>query len=367
MRLLWLNHRDLRHPQAGGAERTLHEVARRLVARGDEVVVWSCRWKGCPSGHEFVDGVEIRRFADPVAQHAVIPFALRAEGRADLVIDDMAHALPWGSPWFTDAPGLVFFRHLHARSLVGQLGFPLRNLVAATERRYASVYRTWPFVTESSTAEEDLVALGIDRRRIRRIPPGVDAERFHPLAPAREPLLVWFGRMMPYKRPDHAIRVLERVRQRGLPARLRMIGDGPSLAPARDLARRLSLDPWVEFSGFVPEGVLPRLVGPAWVNLHTAITEGWALSAMEAAACGVPTAGYAIPGLKDAVADGESGLLVPSGDVNRLADAAARLLAEPDGWRARARARAGEFTWERAVDRWQSLFAELLRSPAAGA
>jgi glycosyltransferase involved in cell wall biosynthesis len=66
------------------------------------------------------------------------------------------------------------------------------------------------------------------------------------------------------------------------------------------------------------------------VHVLTSPKEGWGISILEAAACGTPTVASDAPGLRDAVRDGETGLLAPHGDVDALADRLERLLADAD-------------------------------------
>ena len=77
--------------------------------------------------------------------------------------------------------------------------------------------------------------------------------------------------------------------------------------------------------------------------------EGWGLTVLEAAACGTPAVGTDVPGLRDAVRDGETGLLVPLGDAAAMAAAIGRLLEDQalrDRLGAGALHWAARFTWD---------------------
>ena len=60
MRILWLNWRDIKHPEAGGAEVLTHEVMRRLVRRGYEMTLFCPKVMGRPNDEE-IDGINIVR------------------------------------------------------------------------------------------------------------------------------------------------------------------------------------------------------------------------------------------------------------------------------------------------------------------
>lgn len=353
MRVLWNNHRDILNPTSGGDARTIHEVSRRLVKRGHEVTVLSAR-VGVLKSEDELDGVRIVRYRGNLLPHLVTSVVAGGTLSPDVIVDDLSHAVPWFSPWLTSIPGVAFFRHLHARTLNGQVSPTLAGFLSAVERRYPLVYSTWPFVTESSGSEDDLVSLGIPRSRCVRIPPGVDSQVFTPRQKSELPTMVYFGGFRDYKRPEHALLVLKGLLMRGHEVRLVMIGSGPSLPTVTEQIELLGLKHSVEIRGRVPYRELADVVARAWANVHCSMNEGWGLSVMEAASAGTPTAAYKVRGISDTVKDGETGLLVPDADVELLTDAAERLLASPHEWEARCRGWALKHTWDGASTLWEN-------------
>ena len=108
----------------------------------------------------------------------------------------------------------------------------------------------------------------------------------------------------------------------------------------------------VHFAGRVNDVVKRSLMERAWLHAITSMKEGWGITVLEAAACGTPTVASDMPGLRDAVVHGETGLLVRHGDVTALADAIRTLLsdkAQLQRLAAGARARAESFTWDAAA------------------
>ena len=166
------------HPRVGGAERTIHEVGKRLAARGHEFHLASVNPGHLPR-EEIIDGIIIHRTKGNARAHLNAPLLIRRL-RPDVVVDDMAHVVPWFSPFFTGIRVIAFFRHYHARSLPGQVSRPAASILTWLERRYPRIYRHCTFVTETSTGENDLMHLGIPSGDIRKVPPGVDAELFRP-------------------------------------------------------------------------------------------------------------------------------------------------------------------------------------------
>jgi glycosyltransferase involved in cell wall biosynthesis len=184
------------------------------------------------------------------------------------------------------------------------------------------------------------------------VPNGVDLEDLAP-APAGnrypEPTLLYLGRLKKYKRVDLIFRAVAMLRDRGSPVRLLVAGRGDQEASLKKLRNSLALGEAVEFLGYVPEEGKVELLQRSWIHVLTSPKEGWGISILEAAACGTPTVASDSPGLRDAVQNGETGSLVPHGDIRALATALGRLLGNREVREAmgrRARAFSEGFTWK---------------------
>ncbi|MCI4362218.1 MAG: glycosyltransferase family 4 protein [Thermoplasmata archaeon] len=353
MKILWNNHRDVRNPRSGGAERTIREVGSRLVSRGHEVHLVTVQWRGAPRVAT-EDGIRVHRFPGNFGPHLTSALVARRVG-ADVTVDDLGHVVPWFSPQLRRGRGVAFFRHLHRRTLPGQVGEPLASLLSGVERLYPSLYRRWEFAVESASSRADLERLGARTGAITELPPGVDLTAFSPQPRSAEPSIVVFTGLRRYKRPDHAIRALALLRERGVRATLTVVGDGPLLPKLRALSAASGVGAAVMFPGRLSEGGLRAIVPRAWVNVNCAVAEGWGYSILEAAASGVPTAAYDVPGIREGIGGGAAGVLVPDGDIPALADALARLIETNASWRPRCRAYAERFPWDDAARRWETM------------
>ena len=353
MRVLWATDRDPWHPRGGGAEKTTYMVTKGLVSRGHQVVVLCGGMRG--GDRRFFDnGVEYHRVALGVGVRAVLPVELRSRD-FDFIIDDLAHVIPWFSPKLSSTLGAAFFRHLHARTLDGQVASPFSSLLKRVELTYSRIYRDWRFVTESEQSVSDLAALGVSRQAISRVPPGVDSDLYHPREKFPQPTFVYFAGLKKYKRPAHAIEAAARVRKQTATFRLIVLGVGPELDHLKQMAHDLGLEGIVSFPGRLPEEELARLVSKCWMNIHLSVAEGWGLSILEAAACGTPTIGYRAPGVEEAIEDGRTGILVPNGDVERLSSAMIDGLTVREEFRNNCRNRALSFPWDTTVSGWEKV------------
>ena len=123
---------------------------------------------------------------------------------------------------------------------------------------------------------------------------------------------------------------------------------GPALTSAIR-ARRPDVAGRVHLHGYLPEAEKNAIVSGARLNVTASEFEGWGLTVIEAAALGIPTVAYDVPGLRDSVRDGVTGWLVKEGE--RLADVVDRALEELSDPQVRERMSracrmwAQEFTW----------------------
>ncbi len=132
-----------------------------------------------------------------------------------------------------------------------------------------------------------------------------------------------------------------------------IVGTGPDEQALRDQAKDL---PRVHFAGWVSSrDRLQEILGAAAVGVYPSREEAFSYAAAEAMTAGRPVVASAVGGLRDLVADGESGCLVPPGDSGTLARALASVLSDPA--RAEAMGRAGRARIER-------VFADAVLVPA---
>lgn len=356
--LCWIAHRDPTNPLAGGAERGILEISAELNRLGWEVQLISGGYPGCNSD-ERLGSMRVIRGSGPAMMHLELPALLRKCNPFDVVVEDLGHVVPFVGERFTRAPGVVFFRHLHRRTLPGQVNVPARWMLEAIERAYPLIYRRWPFVAPSQSALTDLRGLGLDISRLNMIGYGVDLETFHLGTLSETPSLIYFAGLRRYKRPEHALYALKILIRSGIVADLSIAGDGPELGPMMNLSRSLGIDDHVKFVGRVSDQELSALLSKSWAHIQCSIAEGWGLTVSEAAASGVPTVAYSVPGLVDSVVPGVSGILVEDGDTAALARALSTVIRDRAAWTSRCRSSVIGRSWELVAREWDRLLTRL--------
>lgn len=346
-----MSHRDIKHPRAGGAERTIYEVGRRLVAMGHDFVWSSVSWSNEIS-EDVIDGIKILRNKNNVVAHLSVPGIIRGI-RPNAIVDDMGHAVPWGSENFTKTVGTVFFHHLHRRSLGGQVSNFYKQTISSLEALYPFIYRKWTFVTESESSLLDLISLGITRERIVQIPPGVDTKAFKPSEKTSTPTLIYFGGFREYKRPWEVLYILPELLKSKRNLSLIMVGTGPSLSKTKEISINLGISDHVRFVGRLTDQELQEIVSRSWINIHTSVTEGVGFSILEASSAGTPTVAYSVPGVRDFIMPGKNGSLVTNGDREAFKEEILRICeSDEKRWTETSRNVAMEYSWDRSSAKW---------------
>jgi D-inositol-3-phosphate glycosyltransferase len=203
----------------------------------------------------------------------------------------------------------------------------------------------------ASTTEEAAQLIELYNARpeqVVTVPPGVDLEVFRPgdRAAARAPLglrpdafvLLFVGRIQPLKAPDLLLEAAARMLRLQPTLREQLVvavvggpsGSGVAQPDAlQALAAKLDLADVVRFVEPVPRHELAGWYRAADLTVVPSYTESFGLVALESQACGTPVVAAAVDGLRTAVRDGHSGVLVPGHDADDYAHVLASLLADP--------------------------------------
>jgi glycosyltransferase involved in cell wall biosynthesis len=226
-------------------------------------------------------------------------------------------------------------------------------------------------VTVSESSKRDIVAqMGVPAERLHIVPVGVDPEIFRPMpeiARVRGRVMTTTSSDVPMKGLAPLLEAIAKVRTERDDVELVIIGKPKDRSTIPALIERLGLGKTVRFVSGVTTERIVELYAEAEVAAVPSLYEGFSLPAVEAMACGVPlvaTTGGALPEVVGT--DGETGLLVPPGDVDALASGLLRALADAE-LRARigaaGRARVLErFTWRATalgtIDNYRALLEE---------
>jgi glycosyltransferase involved in cell wall biosynthesis len=355
-RILLVNWRDIRNPEAGGAEVHLHEVATRLVRNGFFVVQYSHAFAGGPA-EETIDGVLVRRTGGKFLFNFTVWLNVRKwcrRDRIDVALDD-SNKIPFFLPWFAGVPVVAQIHHLFGSVLFHETSWPMALYVLAFERVMPFAYRRTRVLTGSESSRREIAARGFGRAAAHPVdiaPEGVDLARYRPLDVTKGRAIVYVGRIKRYKRLDVIFSAAAGLKADFPDLEVQVAGSGDDVPRLKALAESLGMGAWTHFLGFVSEEKKVELYAKARVVVNSSLKEGWGLTSIEANACGTPVVATDVPGLCDSVRHGETGFLVPFGDVGGFAAALRRLLDGPEAgaMREKALAWAGRHTWEPAYE-----------------
>ena len=358
MNILVVNWQDITNPLSGGAEVHFHEIFSRIARRGHRVTLCCSSYRGA-APVETIGGIEILRRGWRPLFNFVFPFTYLARLRGngyDVVVEDL-NKVPFFSPLYVRRPLAGIAHHLFGKSVFLETGLIPAVYVYVMERCALALYRKRiPFMVVSRSTEQEFLECGFPPGRLAVIHNCVDHERYTAGDGKKNagPLAVYFGRLKRYKSVDHFLRALPAVIAVFPALKAVVAGDGDDLGRLRGVAQRLGIQDAVEFTGYITEEKKVELLRRAWFTVSTSLKEGWGLTVIESNACGTPSVAADVPGLRDAVREGETGLLYPHGDIGALSAAMLRLL--EDGALRRqlgegAARWAAEFNWEDAAEK----------------
>jgi glycosyltransferase involved in cell wall biosynthesis len=387
MRILMINYEF--PPLGGGGGVASYQIARALAKRQHEVDVLTTRWSGLP-GEETVDGLGVYRV--PVLGRAELSIAslpsmfsflpcgvargIQILRKKEYDVLNTHFAIPSGPT------GVVLSRLFHTPLVLtiigGDIYDPTKRLSPSRNRVLREVVRR---VLNSSS---QIIAISEDiKRRAREdlqchkdvevIHYGLDTPRFEELSrselglPEGEVVLITIGRLIKRKALDQLLMALAELGHPG--PRLLIIGEGPEEKPLRDLAERLRLSSQVQFLGAIWGARKFQYLAASDVFVLPSAHEGFGLVFLEAMHCGLPVVATSSGGQTDFLKDGETGFLVPVGDVSALADGISRLAGD-DHLRERIslfnKEYVKRFDISGVAERYESLFSEVVRRGHAG-
>lgn len=336
----------------GGAERGLYELVTRMDRERFEVEVFTLR-----------DGPVSARLAD--AGIAVTVLGVR--GKWDLM------KLPRLTRLLRDGHFDLLHTHLFHADLAGRpaakaagVGHLVHTVWTAEGR-----FRPWQFAyarllsqscdrvvcVSQSVRDHHAQRSKLPRDAYVVIPWGVDIKKFRRDEASRrrlrsqwqladdDVLLAFVGRLEFYKGIDTLLAALASLASAGRPVRAVIAGDGPQRPAVEEFIDRSPGGEHVRMLGMVSD--VPAVLSAADIYAMPSLWEGWPLALGEAMSASLPAIGTNVPGIRDLIVPGQTGLLIERQDADALAGAIGRLVAD-----ASLRVRLGEAGRRRIVDQF---------------
>jgi len=341
------------HEVPGGSATAALHVARRLATRADiELIGVAGRHRREPDA----------AFRSPIAVHS-LPLARpwlyeawnrfewppveRAAGTVDVCHSTIAIPAATKAPQVVTIHDVAFLRAPERFTSHG-----VRVMKAGLERcRRADLV-----LCPSAATLGDLVELGFDERRIRRVPWGVEAVRVSGADVARvrntyalpERFVLYVGTVEPRKNISRLARATA-----GLDDDLSLV-----VAGAQGWGDAGGDEVGVQFLGFVPEPDLPAVYASATVFAYPSLDEGFGMPVAEAMAYGLPV--VTSRGTATEETAGGAAVLVDADDTDSIRGGLATALDDAAGLAARGRARAAELSWDATAEATTAAYREVV-------
>jgi D-inositol-3-phosphate glycosyltransferase len=387
---------------AGGMNVYIVETARRLAQRGVEVEVFTrATAGGLPHKVELAPGVIVRHLPagpfEPMAKEdlpgLLCSFStglLRVEAHYEPGYFDLVHSHYWLSGqvgalaqdrWRVP---LVHSMHTMARVknellALGDVPEPSARVVG--EQQVVNVADR--LIANTAIEAQQLVDLyGARPESVAVVPPGVDLDLFAPGSQHESrrllgiddtaKVLLFVGRIQPLKAPDVLLQAVAAMLQQTPSLRedlvVAVVGgpSGSGLAHPEHLdklASSLGIRDVVRFEPPAQQEQLAHWYRAADLTVVPSYNESFGLVAVESQACGTPVVAAAVGGLRTAVADGRSGVLVDGHEPADYAEVLAKLLHDPDeraGLANGALVHASQFGWEQTSESILSVYTEAI-------
>lgn len=322
MKILVINWQCIKNPLGGGAEVHMHEIFKRICAMGNTVVNLVSNFDGAPD-YEVIDGIEVYRRGKRNTFNFSVPKEYKKLDKKynfDIIVDDI-NKIPFYSPLFVHKPLLAISHHFFGKSIFKEAGLVAGLYVYTAEYLMKFVYRRTPFVVVSESTLDEFKDKGYSTDKFTIVQNAIDSSKFKYEVGEKNPFptITYFGRIKKYKSVDHLFLAFAEVKQKINNARLHILGRGDFRPFLEELSNELGISDSVKFFGFVSDEEKVVELGKSHIVVNTSMKEGWGITNIEANAAGTPVVSADVPGLRDSVKVGSSGLLYPYADTEELA------------------------------------------------
>jgi D-inositol-3-phosphate glycosyltransferase len=385
---------------AGGMNVYVLELAKQLAAAGVEIEIFTRATSShLPPSVQAAPGVTVRHL--PAGPYENLPKeelpaqvcslasgVLRAEAAREPGWYGLVHSHYWLSGQVgqiaTERWGVPLVHSMHTMAKVKNQALAIgeRPEPRARERGEEHVVRAANrLIANTDDEARQLIELyGADPDRVDTVWPGADLTVFTPGSrrTARQRLgvdqgavvLLFAGRIQPLKAPDVLVRTVARLlaAEPGLRGRIVVPVVGGPAGPGAErpgetarLARSLGVDDVVRFHPPVDQATLADWYRASDLTVVPSYNESFGLVALESQACGTPVVASAVGGLRTAVRDGSSGVLIEGHNPGDWAHVISALMDDPrrlEHLREGALEHASRFGWDQTAERVLDVYTE---------
>ena len=341
MKILLVNHEI--PPYGGGAGQATYNIAKRLVAIGNDVSILTAKY-GDEKKYEVVDRIKVyrvlscRKSVHENSAFGVVMFLffgflkyVQLVRKKDF---DAVHT------FFTVPSGLIaycgkklfgrnYIVNLRGADVPGYDPYKWTFFHRFSRKLVAVIWRNADCVVALSKGLANIARETVDMD-FKVIYNGVDTDVFYPIKKTgkigKVIRLVSVSRIVERKGLQYLVEALSDIRAGGdFDFELTIAGVGEYLEELKSIAHEFGLDEKIKFVGYVNNKSLVRLYNLSDIFVLPSLTESFGIVFAEAMACGLPVIGTTVGGIPEVVVDGKNGILVPPRDVDSLRAAILKL------------------------------------------
>jgi glycosyltransferase involved in cell wall biosynthesis len=352
-KILWFTWKDLKNPQAGGAEVVNQEIAKRLVNDGHQVIFIVAGFPGSKK-KEIIDGYKIIRVGNRWSVYfwAYKYYKKHLKNWPDLIIEEI-NTFPFFSQLYARNKTRVLIVYQLCRQIwFYQILFPLSLIGYLFEPLYLRLLRKNRVITISASTKNDLLRYGYKKRNIKIMTPGIEINPVKDLKRIKKYdnfTLLSLGAIRKMKRPDHQIKAFELAKQKISQLKLKIAGAGFGRY-YQQIMKLIANSPCrkdIEYLGKISGDDKIELMQKCHLILVTSVKEGWGLIVTEANSQGTPAVVYDVDGLRDSVQNNKTGLIAKKNAPNYLARRIVELAEDKKKY---ARLRAAAWKWSKSIN-----------------
>ena len=336
MNILWITWKDIRHPEAGGAEIVCHEICKRLLAEGHQVTLLTTDYTDAkPEGE--LPGLKIIRVGSSRYTHpfqALWYYIRHLRNKYDAVIEEVNGGAPYFAVFFGRKKPRYMLYHQLARinwfyEIPAPFSFLGYYLLVPFATRLASLARV-PLITVSESSKQEMVKFGFDADTTHIISEGIPIEGLATLDGVQkfaEPTVLSHGSMRAMKRTIDQIKAFEIAKKKIPNLKLKVSGSANS-EYGKKVMNYIKQSPYrtdIEYLGRTTDEEKVELMQKCHAILVTSIEEGWGIIVTEANSQGTPAVVYDVAGLRDSVRSLRTGVVTAENPAG-LADGIVTLL-----------------------------------------
>ena len=229
--------------------------------------------------------------------------------------------------------------------------------------RRRSILHKEPVIVDTAYVEDMLQHYGLKHvPEMHVIPQGIDETFYSISCNPKSNMILCVGAIAPRKGHIYTVEMFERLRAKGIDAKLRIIGSLADKSYYELLQQKIAASPYasdMSLDANLPREELLKAYSEAKLFVLHSREESQGIVFAEAMATGLPVVATKIGGIPYVVADGKSGLLCPYADVDTMTDMVAKLLSDESLWQrysAAAKEIAKGYNWEGIADRIVQLY-----------